>query len=235
MAKEKAHLFTQDIVGACRWANTAPISQIKPEKLGDLPEGTTWRTKAFMDLKNKLGRVSGDFPVAAQNGVSFERALYAEALNDTNVGSDMFKELVAYIRGGNFQHKLKQDYSYRGMNIFLYGKEDVRFEGTEGNTFHPGKKIIDIKTTANFKNKYHEGFQHILYAFVDQIESFEYIVAEWDMENGGYPLIKAIHYIPIKIDLKKAEARVNMEIDFCFNFMKEYKLWDLYRETYCMY
>lgn len=227
MSNEKACLFTQDLVSACRWANTAPISEIKPDKLpADLEQGTTWRTKAFIDLKNKLGRVRGDFPVAAQNGVSFERAVYAEAKDPQGVGSDKFQKVVKLIKGGDFQHKLKMDYEYRGMHFFLYGKEDVHFP----------KQIIDIKTTEKFKlSKYKDSFQHQLYCFIDQIESFVYVIAEWDKENGGYPLIKQVYEVECMVDLEKAKQRIEQEMDFVVNFLKEYNLWELYRETYCLY
>ena len=219
----KKCLITTSLIGSIDWAQMAPGSIIRKEKGGDGVE--TWASKAVKDLKATLGRESYEMNEAAQRGISFENKLYAVARTGTKVvdGSDHFKRLAEEIIGGQYQRKCKMEYKVDDELCFLYGKIDV---------FFPGVRIIDVKTTANYKpDKYSESFQHTLYCFIEKVWLFDYFVAVW----GKYPKIEALHQIKLQVDPVFAEKIIQAKIRETFNFLKKHNLWEMYRETYCLY
>lgn len=219
----KKCLITTSLIGSIEWAQTAPGSIIKKEKGGDGIE--TWASRAVKDLKSTLSRESYEMNDAAQRGINFENKLYAVARTGVinKGGSYHFNTLVNEIIGGQYQRKCKMEYQVDDELCFLYGKIDV---------FFPSKRIIDIKTTQNYKReKYEESLQHTLYCFIEKIWLFDYFVAVWDK----YPKIKTVHKIPLQIDPVFAEKIIQAKIRETFNFLKKHNLWELYRETFCLY
>jgi len=215
----KKCLVTQDLISAVDWCNKAPNSPIK-----DQPDPLlTWKRKAFEDLSNKLNRVYGDMPVAAQRGINFENKLYECAREQRYVGSDTFINLIKRIENHHFQYKIKQDLKVVDYDCFLYGKMDAYVKGD----------MIDIKTTAKFdKSKYTGSWQHVLYCYCQQETNFTYIVAEWD----EYPKIKEVHIVEIKdLNLDMLRLQVKEKILKTFKALEDMELWDIYREKYCLY
>lgn len=218
----KKCLVTTSLIGSVEWAKTAPTSIIKAEKGGDGIQ--TWAGKAVKDLRDTLARVPYEMNEAAQRGIAFEDNVYRAAKSGIikETSSDFFKYVVGKVIGGEYQRKAKMDYLCEGEECFLYGKEDVYFPN----------EIIDLKTTQLYKKeKYVESFQHTLYCFIEKQWNFRYLVAEWDV----YPKIKKIHEVPLIVDQTFAEKIVQSKIQQTFDFLKKNNLWELYRESYCLY
>lgn len=219
---EKKCLVTTSLIGAVDWAKNAPGSVIKEDKGGDGIQ--TWAGKAIRDLKETIGRTSKWEPnIAATRGINFENKVYHCAkTGDLSTGSDYFKKVVEEIIGGEFQRKGKQERTVDGEQCFLYGKEDCYFPN----------KIIDIKTTANFKvEKYTDSIQHIMYCIMEDVWKFVYIVAEW----GTYPEIKKLHRVEINPQKELAYKILDAKIIETFDYLKKNNLWELYRNEYCLY
>ena len=218
----KSCLITPDIIGAVKWAKTAPSSVIKPEKGGN--GITTWKTQALKDLKSKLLRERGTFPEAARRGVQFEKQVYASAMSGAipENASEHFRQVVEECIGGDIQAKAGKEYIVDGERCYLYGKFDIAFE----------KITKDIKTTADYSaDKYIGSIQHTLYAFVREVYLFRYIVAEWD----EYPKIKKVHTINLELDPVLCKQILTKAIQDTFDFLKQNRFWEIYRETYCLY
>ena len=174
-----SRLITASIVGAIRWYNECP---------------TSWRDKAEKDLKDQLGRVwrERDSPAQAL-GHNFETKVYQYADKTLDAGSDHFKWFVEQCRGGQFQRKASKYITLDGVEYCLYGKLDVWFPTI----------IKDIKTTSNYKGEAHylESFQHPLYCYLENINDFAYIVAEFE-DSSGKPKILAHHEIKYHVSDK---------------------------------
>jgi len=223
---EKAHLVTQNLIGAVRWAIEAPHTVIKEDKGGD--GKTTWSEKALQDLSDTLNRIPGDFPEAARRGVEFEKKVYAVANNDSIGGSIHFQKVCSEVKGFSFGKKGGITKDIEGYKCYLYAKYDAVKEKDKEITF-----IKDIKTTGSYKkNKYVKGVQHKLYCYITKCKDFEYIIAEWD----EYPKIKDIHIEKFRVNnFDLLELEINREIIECFEAIKEFGLWEAYREKYCLY
>jgi len=218
----KKCLVTQDLISSVEWALKAPPSVVK-----DQPDPSlTWAKKALTDLKNKLNRVYGDMPVAAQRGIDFEKKVYDKVnTRSFEEGTPMFKEIVQRLKHHNFQEKFKKSEVIEQYDCFLYGKMDA----------YSFNDIIDLKTTAKFKPAtYIKSFQHELTLYVKGETNFTYIVVEW----LDYPKIKAVHHVPIHyspIEMGHLEDKVKLRILTTFEILKDLNLWRTYREKYCLY
>jgi hypothetical protein len=215
----KKHLVTQDLISSVDWALKAPNTQVK-----EAEEGLTWRKKALIDLENKLNRVKGDFPIAAQRGVDFENKVYSFiSKGKLNVGSGNFQKVLQRLKNHTFQEKIKITEKISNYECFLYGKIDA---------YKPGD-MIDIKTTQEYKKeKYLNSIQHKLYCYGKKETRFTYIVVEW----LDYPVIKNVHRVEINIDdLDLLRLEVHCKILETFETLKDLDLWEAYREKYCLY
>lgn len=223
MTKEKSCLITTSIIGAMDWYLIAPDTIIKDEKGGD--GKTTWKKKALQDLKDKLGRVKTPFPEAARRGVEFEKMVYKHAGNNPHDGSDLFQKVCMEVKGMEFYQKGGMDIMVVNNKCYIYGKYDA---------ISKDKTLVkDIKTTGNYKvGKYLNGIQHKLYCLMSGATHFEYIVAEWD----EYPNLKAIHKEVYKVkDRGMLGNEVLHKIEEFLDLLKDLNLWELYRETFCLY
>jgi len=228
MSNEKSHLITTSLIGSVKWALEAPNSIIKPDKGGD--GILTWKEKALTDLRNTLGREKTDFPEPARRGVEFETKVYKVAnlpdLNDLP-GSENFKKVCKSIRGYKFYEKKGVTIDVDGKTCYLFGKYDA--------ISYEEKKIKDLKTTEKYSNgKYLKSFQHKMYCLIsgEGFDDFEYVVAEWD----SFPKIKAIHFEQFQVKNRELLYKeVETEIQYCFEAINDFGLWDVYREKYCLY
>lgn len=218
----KSNLITTTLISNIKWYQTCPPN---------------WKDKAYKDLSNCLNRIYTESK-AAKRGIEFENTLYKivgqyQRGEIQNIpGSANFKKMfgvcINYQNENDipiFQYKAKGSKVINGDNYFLYGKLDVKFDN----------QIIDIKTTAEFKQeKYEKSFQHIFYMFLTGIEFFQYAIAEWDQ----YPKIKNIHLIDIKINNPKIELEetITNTIIESMEFLKSRPmLYKAYREKFCLY
>lgn len=221
---EKKCLVTQNLIESVKWYMEAPTSIIKPERGGDGVR--TWKSKALQDLKDMLGRVPGEFGPEAMNGVNFEKKVYEFCNKEDVKGSDHFKEVCSKVRGMQFYRKGGKDVKVGEYDCYVYAKYDAI----------QVPRIKDIKTTAKYtKNKYLGSIQHKLYCYVADANEFEYVIVEWKK----FPEIKAVHSewftVPAESGTKYLEPEVHSAIIDCFDNLQNLDLWDLYRESYCLY
>lgn len=220
---EKSCLVTASLISSISWTQTAPNTIIKSEKGGD--GVTTWKVKAIQDLKNTLARKPFTPNDAAKHGIVFENALYkkmSQNIFKDPDSSDFFNEILSRLAGGQVQRKNGKQMVIGEYNCYLYAKEDVYFPD----------KIIDIKTTEKYsREKYTGSIQHYLYSVVEDIYTFEYLVAEWKK----YPEIKSVYGVALQYTKKEALAMVEEVVKEAFAFLKKTDLWDLYRDSYCLY
>jgi len=214
-------LITTSLIGSIDWFKNCPSS---------------WKERAYKDLKNMLDRVWSTPGKAAQRGIDFEKHVYRILGNveydKTQIlnlkCSDNFKIVLDLCIGGKFQQKNKSFITVDGIEYCLYGKEDVTFD----------ECIFDIKTTSNFKeSKYLKSFQHKIYLHNTKKKHFIYIVVIFpDVDSNE---IQEIKYIEIVIDnLQLAEYKIDIinkikEIKEFFDGMPE--LCKLYNTKYCRY
>lgn len=215
----KSHLVTADLISSVDWCLKAPDSQIK-----NVNEQLTWRQKAFTDLKQKLERVYGDMPLAAQRGIDFENKIY-NCIKERKFeeGSIVFQNILNRLKHHTFQEKIKVTEQIEEYNCFLYGKIDAYLPAD----------MIDIKTTANFKeSSYINSYQHKLYCYGKQEDSFTYLVVEW----LDFPKIKHVHNIALRIpNMKQLKEEVHTKVLETFQNIKDMALWEIYRDKYCLY
>lgn len=219
MEDHKKCLVTSDLISSVEWLQKAPSTKIQGQDI-------TWQQKAYTDLKNKLARIYTDMPIAAQQGIDFEKRLYNIASFRPDIESlkcsMYFKQVLYRIKGFEFQKKQGTEFLIYGYSCYLYGKFDC----------YSDKKIIDIKTTSNYKDdKYKKSFQHKLYITITDVRRFEYLVIEW----LDYPKIKDVHSIIIEHNPEDIRNEVERRIINVFEFLKDIDLWELYRTKYCLY
>ena len=173
----KTFLITQSLISSIDWFRTAPSSQVKND-----PQGRTWRTKAYHDLRDMLARKPWEKQDAAvQRGINFENKVYdmIGGINRTPESETEAKHLawfVAQIDGCKLQHVAKEIIAIDGEEFCLYCKLDA---------FFPGDRVDDIKTTSSYQpGKYTSSFQHLLYCHVTQTKYFRYLVQPYDKQTG---------------------------------------------------
>lgn len=217
----KKCLVTADLINSINWMLKAPNVIVK----GQSDPLLTWSKKAYQDLVNKLNRVYGDMPLAAQRGIDFENKVYAcVEKNKLNVGSKNFQKVLESVRGFKFQEKIKKDERIGEYDCFLYGKVDAIKKN----------HIIDLKTTGNYSpsNFNNDSFQAQLYSYITKIHYFSFVVAEW----LDYPQIANTHisrcFFPDMNDLQK---RIHEKVTSAFQTLKDYDLWEVYRDKFCLH
>jgi len=180
----KSFLITQSLISSIDWFKTAPSSPVK----GD-PQGRTWRTKAYHDLRDMLARKPWEKQdPATQRGINFENNVYdiIGGIHRTPESETEAKHLqwfVDQIKGGKLQYSDKEIVTLDGEEFCLYVKLDAYFptavtEGAIG-------RIDDIKTTSSYTpGKYLNGFQHLLYCHVLKTVHFRYLVQPYDKQTG---------------------------------------------------
>jgi hypothetical protein len=222
--KEKNCLITTSLLSSISWFLTAPNIVISEERGGD--GKTTWKEKAELDLKKLLSREKDSFPIEAQRGVKFEKQVYKWANNINNIPktySENFINVCKEVEGFQFFKKGGLKIKVNNDICYLYGKYDA----------YKLNCLKDIKTTKEYKqNKYLNTSQHLIYCYITKINYFEYIIVEWK----EYPEIKNIYKeIYMVNDWKELEDEIINLLTESINFLKDYQLWDLYKEKFCLY
>lgn len=186
---------------------------------------TSWRDKAFTDMKNTLGRVYGGTTPEMQAGIDFENMIYKFAASDEyeKVVREWDKSkhvlyCIQRVHGFIFQKTVFYNITVDGVDYFFKCKMDA---------WTP-QEIIDIKTTGNFRgdSQYLKKWQHRLYPLASGVNKFTYLVAEWqDLSTSRK--VKDIHevkYVLEDKELVKSQVtkRIREFIDFV-NYDEELK------------
>ena len=213
----KKCLITQDLVSALEWQENAPGS---------------WKDKANEDLLNKLNRAPFDFASladAAKIGIDMEKQIARCARIHKVVGSEHMQKLISMCIGGEFQKKLKKNVVIDGHECFFYGKADVAFSD----------KLYDIKTTKKYnEDKYAESFQGLFYSYINKTTQFDYLVAELTKDSTvESPEIKDLHIVESGFfgPEEVLEEIIFDKVRWAFERLKAQGLWEVYRDSYCLY
>lgn len=188
------------------------------------------KVKARHDIFNTLSRIYADEqPIHMRKGIEFENQVYKWANRDRRgKGSKLFNEVCDIVQGGYYQKKSKKNIMIDSVEYCVYSKLDVRM-------FKPKAKIIDIKTTANYKGpeSYLSGWQHKWYCFTEEVFDFEYLIIEWGLSYEIDSIHRVNYHAPglpeLKIDIMKG-------VQTFIRFLKNNDdLWDAYYNKYCLY
>ena len=215
-----AKLITPTLISSIDWLKKAPMSPTKKN-----PK-ITWKQKAYDDLVGILSRIwPKETPSYIQRGIDFENAVQ-KVVEANSVGivksSEHFKTVCKACEGGVFQKKTKSIVEIDGVEYCLYGKIDVDLP----------TKIVDIKTTGNFKkDSYTKSYQHKIYCLNEQKEHFNYVVAEFDEDNKT---IKDVHTVAYKVEnFKELEEDVHDKVREVIEFLQcDEDLWELYTKKF---
>lgn len=189
---------------------------------------TSWRDRAYNDMKNTLGRVYGSTTPEMQAGIDFENLVYRlSASNDyANIvanwkDSKHLLHCVQRVHDFIYQKTVFYNITVDGVAYFFKCKMDA-WSPTE---------IIDIKTTSNFRgdSQYLTKWQHRLYPLASGVHKFTYLVAEWE-DLARSKKIQDIHEVKYSIDTQEeikvvteqVTARIREFIDF-INYDEELK------------
>lgn len=200
----------------------------------------SWKSDARTTLINQLNRVKSPHTSATSRGTTFEHALNKAFNADTEddfwalVEQD-FVENENHI-GDNTEYVVRQFYKYGhnakqqekvlrlididAMTYQLFGIADLIAPKMEA--------IYDIKTTVNYKeSKYKDSAQHLLYMAGTGVDTFKYLVAEYDdLCPVDY------HEVTIKMPAEEAQRRFEEKIRELVVWLKGSNLWDKYVYTY---
>lgn len=224
MVKEKSCLITTSLVGAVKWYLTAPGSVIKEEKGGD--GLLTWKEKARFDLESTVCRVKTPFAKEASQGAEFEKTVYLNASKEKPSGTEKFQRVCGLLKGYEFYQKGGMNLEIAGNQCYLY----CRYDAIKRS---PEVSLKDLKTTASYApGKYLNGFQHKMYCLVSGANEFDYVIVEWE----EYPIIADVHIERYRVENRELlQNEVMTEIEDCLNTLKDLKLWEPYREKFCLY
>lgn len=220
-----ARLITTSLVGSIEWFLTCPDS---------------WKQSAYTDLVNALSRAPWTPSIAIKKGIDFENTVYnvIETKRDVSRASDNFRFFVDKCQGAKFQNKNKMFEDIQGDEYCLYVKEDAFWK--KGSKDWPDGHIKDLKTTKKWggKDKYLNTLQHELYCLVEEIPTFEYLVAVWEDANDVDNLkIKSVHSATYVVDdFAALRKRVLDRISCAISAIKaDEELWSLYLKKFCLY
>lgn len=201
------------------WFLTAPDS---PKRGTDV----TWKQAAFEDIITTIKRLPKEYGPELKKGIEFENAVQHACEEHNGVarnGSEGYMEAVARCRGGKFQEWCNYFFEYEGLRVRAYGKSDVVFPD----------KIIDIKTTGNYKGavSYLKGWQPPIHLLATGKSTFEFLVAEWESKDSlkvkkvYEPIIYAAHD-------NMAQAVYDQYHKF-ITFLRTNNLYEDYIYTFC--
>lgn len=199
-----------------------------------------WKSRAWEGLTSAIKRKPFIPTPEIQKGLKFEDAVQKRVEGCKTFGwnlwdlpgSTEFKTVAHHCMDGKFQVWGRKSYDVPGYGeVLTQGKADVLF--TAGSEKWKDGKIIDLKTTGNFKDerKYTESWQHLFYCKFWDIPYFQYIVAVW--ESPESEKISQVKSINMSIDLDSAEERIVEHTKLFFQWLNLNNLWDDYYHTYC--
>ncbi len=211
-------LITSSFIGAVEWLENSPSS---------------WKERAYVSLHDQLARKPWEEPSAdVTRGMKFEQTVYDTLEKKKDEETDFkcsaeFQVFLDKCRGGKFQQKLKRIEEVDGMEFCFYGKTDVSFPD----------RIIDIKACASYggSSKYLNTVQHLMYCHVAEVDTFNYLVAEF----GPTPNMKIKRVFDVEYKVTDREQmkdtlikRVRKAVGFV---QQDEELWKLYTTTFSRY
>jgi len=190
-----------------------------------------FKANALKQISDNLNRVAWDPSKAIIRGMEFEKKV-CENLDDISKEDFMLKfeghckDMVKFwelCRGGRQQAKVSKNITVDGVEYYLYGKRDIAF----------ADKTIDIKTTGDYKGPtyYLTKNQHPMYVACSEIETFTYLVAEYDDVKE-----KCVGVFPIDASLvvEDATERITKKIREFIGFLKtDDELFEAYNKKFC--
>lgn len=210
-----AKLITTSLIGAIEFYQTCPAH---------------WKKDALKGLSNQLNRVKWEPTPAIQNGFDFEKRVELDSHKMKHmqsfelIGTDNYKSIVNKVFKGQFQRVTKKIVNIDGVEYCLYGRIDVYFPN----------KIVDLKTTGSYKkDKYLKTTQHLMYCYSENTNTFQYIIAEWDL----YPTIKAVHIENYEMESREKTKEILFNrIRSAISFInKDERLKKAYNTTFCRF
>lgn len=206
-----ALLITPTLLDSIDWVKKCPPS---------------WKDRAYQSLDDTLNR-RWNPSKAITRGINFEKQICHGANPVDEIKPhlrDKFNEAYKLIHaeGHDFQAKAKKIVEYNAREYCLYGRIDVNFP----------KKIIDIKTTGNYRGKqsYLSKWQHKFYTLLEQKEHFQYVVFEFGDDKGkedsdAAELLVDIHIIDYYAeDFAAINDEIMAGIEGMANFLNEHAL-----------
>lgn len=193
----------------------------------------SWKVKAYRSLVSQIKREPFDPSPEIQRGIEFENKVYDECryLSDPDYVNDTskqrypphFETVVKRCLHGDFQTVVKDKWTIDNDIFVLYGKLDVDLP----------EKIIDIKTTGNYKGpkQYLKTWQHIMYTLLTNKKFFEYVVVEWADKHSGD--IKDVHVVKYEVeDFNELKKNLINQIHKLMGYLHSHKLYDDYFYTF---
>lgn len=198
-------LITSSILDALHWIKICPPS---------------WKKKARLDLISTLRREEYIETPETRRGIDFENLVedICHGRSTEKLIPPVTMSVVRTCDGGAFQAKVKTIKNIGGYNVVLYSKVDVLFT----------HKIVDIKTTGSWRGrqKYLDGWQHVLYTYVTGVKNFLYKVVVFDKDRPvvGYE---------VEYEAKpNAEEVIEQGVLELFDWLKAEGLWEDYKNIY---
>lgn len=209
------YLITSSLLDSYDWLKSCP---------------KTWQDRAQDEFIAMIRREPRPTSEACQRGIDFEN-LVCEKCN--NMNDEEFKDyafsyydhkgikgydrdiavyttlnVAKVIRGGQQQVPVMKDVVLNGEEYHLFGYADIIFPN----------KIIDIKTTSNYKEGYHyvKRSQHYLYSMCTGINTFEYLVA--DYKDSKVP--RDLHRIEFEMNQEENLWVLERRIGNLIHFLK---------------
>lgn len=219
------HLVTSSLLDGYDWLTSCPES---------------WKSRALDDFIAMIRRQPRPVSEACKRGIEFERLvcnncdgmdsdefrsfmtkhystrLKGEALNKA---VDVVCEVAESCKGGEQQVAVMKDIEIDGKEFHLFGYADVVFP----------RKIIDIKTTGNYKGDeaYLKRSQHLMYSLCTGIKDFEYVIAVF---RGDYPAdIRRVKASPMEEECRSVLGRRIRDVA---RFLENAGLWDDYENNF---
>jgi hypothetical protein len=217
---EKNYLITASLISSIDWLMNCPSS---------------WKTKAYNDLKATLGRETWTPTLEIKRGMNFENKVcdVANGIARTYASPEEKESIewfVPQIQGGKFQAVAKKIEEIDGKLYCLYTKADVLIRDGLRH------RIQDIKTTGNYsQNKYLKTFQHLLYSYVFEEPNFEYLVQVFNKDGTFGERHKEVWSLPLEQFEKpfSLKDQVYDKVREVREFLREYtELNTLYETVY---
>lgn len=209
------YLITSSLLDSFDWLKSCP---------------KTWQERAQDEFIAMIRREPRPTSEACQRGIDFEDLVCKNCNNmndeefkdyaynyydqkgikgyDRDIGAHTTLSVAKVIRGGQQQVPIMKDVMLNGEEYHLFGYADIILPN----------KIIDIKTTSNYKEGYHyvKRSQHYLYSMCTGINTFEYLVA--DYKDSKVP--RDLHRIEFEMHQEENLWVLEQRVGNLINFLK---------------
>lgn len=212
----KSLLVTSSLLDSYAWYASSPSTPTRED-----PK-ITWKEKAAKELRASLFREPFVSTPQIERGQAFENRLnrslnQPKLLFEQNLGAELspFHEHCA---GGRQQEVAKRILTIDDQDYLLYGRMDIFFPKSEA---HPLGKIVDIKTTTNWKGQgYYAGrAQHPLYICATKVPNFLYVVAIGEDTDEAFTA-ESVQVVDTSLDVDRATEIITERIREFMRFLE---------------